>query len=62
MENLERMSQLILSLPNKKADPENDENAIEFRWSDAQEEDEKDIVKVNFIEKFQKLVDEENLF
>ena len=31
-----RINQLILSLLNKKLDPYNDENAIDFKWSDVQ--------------------------
>ena len=34
-----------------------DENAIDFRWSGALEEDEKDIALVNFIESLQKQTD-----
>ena len=33
----------------QKADPENDENAIDFRWSDVQEEDEVDIDKATLL-------------
>ena len=45
-----RRSQLILSLLIKKTDPYNDENAIDFKWSDLAEEDEEDIALDNFIE------------
>ena len=38
----------------QKADPENDENAIDFRWLDIQGEDEEDIAKANLIENLQK--------
>ena len=38
----------------------NDENAIDFKWSDVQGEDEEDIAKVNFNDNFQNQVDEEN--
>ena len=33
-----RRNQFILSLLNKKSDPYNDENAINFKWSNVQEE------------------------
>ena len=36
----------------------NDENAIDFRWSDVIKEDEEDIVLANFIESLQKQTDE----
>ena len=38
----------------------NDENAIDFRWSDVKEEDEEDTALANFIESLQKQTDEEN--
>ena len=37
----------------------NDENAIDFKWSDVKE-DEKDTALANFIESLQKQTDEEN--
>ena len=37
----------------EKTDPENDENAIDFRWSDIRGEEEKDISKTNLIESLQ---------
>ena len=43
----------------QKADHENDENAIDFRWSDIQGEDEEDIAKAYLIENLQKQADEE---
>ena len=52
-----RRSQLLLSLPIKKAHPENDENSINFRWLDVQEED--DIVKTNFTKSWLKQTYEE---
>ena len=40
-----RKNQLILSLLSKKTDPYNDENAIDFKWSDVhKEEDEEDLL------------------
>ena len=43
-----------IELTEQNADPENDENAIEFRWSDIWGEDEEDIVKANLIESLQR--------
>ena len=37
----------------------NDENAIDFKWSEVKEEDEEDIALINFIESLQKQTDEE---
>ena len=54
-----RRNQLILSLLIKKTDPYNDENSIDFRWSDVQEEGEEDIALANFIESLQKQTNEE---
>ena len=52
--DMKRRSQMILSLfRNKKTGPENDENFIDFRWSDVQEGDEEDIAEINFIESLQ---------
>ena len=44
-----RRNQLILSLLSKKQNY-NDENDIDFKWSDVQEEDKEDIAKANFVE------------
>ena len=46
-----KKNQLIFILLRKK-DPYNDENAIDFRWSGGQEEDEEDIALANFIENY----------
>ena len=44
MEKIEEEEEPIdIELTNKKTGPENDENAIGFRWSNRQEEDEEDI-------------------
>ena len=43
-----------------KTEPYNDENDIDFRWSDVLEEVEEDISLANFIESLQKQTDEEN--
>ena len=51
--------QIDIEFSNKNADPENNENAIDFRWSGAQEEDSRDIASANFIESFQKQADYE---
>ena len=48
-----------IELTKQKTDPYNNENAIDFRLSDVQEEDEEDIVLANFIESLQKQTDEE---
>ena len=40
----------------------NDENVIDFKWSDVQEEDEEDIALANFIESLQKQTNEEIYF
>ena len=37
----------------------NDENAIDFKWSDVKEEDEEDNPLIKFIESLQKQTDEE---
>ena len=47
-----------IDFTEQKGDSENNENAIFFKWSDVQEEDEEDIIKVNFIESLQKQTDE----
>ena len=52
-------NQLILNLLTIKAAPENNENAIDSKWSNEQEEDEDDIAKANFIESLQKQTDDE---
>ena len=41
-----RRSQLILNLQNKKTDPENDENAIDFRSSDIQKKKMKKLLRL----------------
>ena len=43
-----------IELTEQKTDPDNDENAIDFKWSDVQEEDEEDIALANFIKSLQK--------
>ena len=45
-----------IELTEQKTDPDNYENAIDFRWSDAKE----DIAFTNFIKFLQKQTDEEN--
>ena len=49
-----------IELTEQQTDTYNDENAIDFKWSDLTEEDEEDIALVNFIESLQKQADEEN--
>ena len=38
-----------IELTEQKTDPYNDENAVDFKWSDVKEEDEEDIALANFI-------------
>ena len=45
-----RRNQLVLSLLSKKTDSYNDENTLDFRWSNVQEEGEEDIALSNFSE------------
>ena len=49
-----KRNQLMLSLLIKKTDPYNDENSIDFKWSDLTEEDEEDIALAIFIESLKK--------
>ena len=53
-ENKEEKEPIDIELTEQKSDPYNDENAIDFKWSDAKEEDEKDIALAYFIESLQK--------
>ena len=50
---------ISIELTEQKTDPYNYENAIDFRWSDVQEENEEDIALANFIESLQKKAHEE---
>ena len=54
-----RRNQLILILLRKKADPYNDENANDSKWSDLTKEYEEDIALANFIQSLKKKTDEE---
>ena len=49
-ENEEVKEPIDIELTEQKTDPYNDENAIDFRWSEVQKEDEKDIALAKFIE------------
>ena len=61
MENDEEEKEPInIELTEQKTDPYHDENAIDSKWSNVKEEDEKDIVLTSFIESLQKQTDEEN--
>ena len=52
-ENDEKEKETIdIELDEQNADPENDENAIHFRWSGVHEEDEENIDLANFIENY----------
>ena len=53
----EEWESINFELTERKADPHNDENAIDFKWSDTKEEDEEDIALVNFIQSLQKQAD-----
>ena len=46
--------QIDLEFAEQKADPYNNENAVDFKWSDVKVEDEEDIVLTNLIESLQK--------
>ena len=56
----EEKEPINIELTEHKTDPYNDENAIDFRWSDVKEENEIDIALTSFIESLQKQTDEEN--
>ena len=45
---------IYIEITDQNADPYNDENAIDFKWSDVKEEDEEDIALANLIESLQK--------
>ena len=57
--NEEEKESINIELTEKKKDPYNNENAIDFRWSGVKEEDEEDIALANFGECLQKQTDEE---
>ena len=57
----EEIEPIHIECTNQKVCPENDEIAIDFRWSGVQEEDNEDITKVKFIESLQKQTNKENL-
>ena len=52
----EEKEPINIELTIKKTDPYNDENAIDFKWSDVKE----DIALTNLIESLQNQTDEEN--
>ena len=58
--NEEEKEPIDVDFTEQKAGPNNHENAIDFRYSDVQEEDEEDIALANFIESLQKQADEKN--
>ena len=53
----EKKEPITIEFTEQKTDPNNAENAIDFKWSGVQEEDEKDITLVNFSESLQKQSD-----
>ena len=59
-ENEEEEKEAIdIEFTEQKIDTDNDENVIDFRWSDVKGEDEEDIAKAKLIESLQKQADEE---
>ena len=48
-----------IEFTEQKADTDNDENVIDFRWSNVKGEEEEDIAKTKLIESLQKQADEE---
>ena len=55
----EEKEPIDIEFTEQKAGPENDENVIDFKWSDVQEENQKHIAKANFIKILQKYTNEE---
>ena len=54
----EEKESIKFELTERKTDPNNDENVIDFKWSDTkEEEDEEDIALANFIKSLQKQTD-----
>ena len=63
MENDEEEKEPInIDLTEQKTDPYNDENVIDFKWSNVKEEDEEDIALANFIESLKKKVNWQEIF
>ena len=52
LEEIMKKRRSQLSSTEEKADPENYENSIYFRWSGVQEKDGEDIAMINFIENY----------
>ena len=50
----EEKEPISIELTDQKADPYNDKNSINSKWSDLTEEDEEDVVLANFIESLKK--------
>ena len=53
----EEKESIKFELAERKTDPHNDENAIDFKLSDSKEEDEEEIALTNFIKSLQKQTD-----
>ena len=51
--NEEEKEEIDIEFNDRKVYSENNENMIDFRWSDVQGEDKEDISLVNIIESFQ---------
>ena len=60
MEENDEGEPIGIEFTNQIAGPENNKNAIGFRCSDVQGEDEEDIAKADIIENLQKRTDERN--
>ena len=56
----EEKEPINIKLTEKKTEPKNDENVIDFKWFDVAEEVEEDIAMDNFIESLLKQTDEES--
>ena len=50
----EEKEPINIELTGHKTDPYNDENSIDYKWSDLTEENEEDIAMANFIESLNK--------
>ena len=52
---IKKWSQLIFEFTERKADNKNNENAIDFRWSDVQVKQKEDITMINLIQRTYKI-------
>ena len=58
----EEKKPINIELTDQKTDPYNNENSIDFKWSDLTEEYEEDIAMANFIESLKKKQTDEKKF